>query len=214
MTELAQRLAAGQPATVPKPSCIQPRPLGRQQAVAVRQQAIMMQQAAPGRPAGSVGPAGPAPGAAVSLPQGDSRRGTARDVLDAVLAGVRLGGRDRQFLSRLVHWDKRNAASVASLLWRARLAGREEAALTQRQLEVMLVALSDAVQYHTSGADAPGCWDCENIPGGRCADHAKDADRARACADLAVFLIARTAPPGLPQPTDIAGYRRQTSVAS
>lgn len=183
MTDLAQRLAAGQPAAVPKPSCIRPRPLGTQQA-------------------------------ALSLPQADSRRATARDALDAVLTGVRLGGRDRQFLSRLVHWDKRNAASVASLLWRARLAGRAEAALTQRQLEVVLAALGDAVLYRAPGADAPGCWDCENIPGGRCADHAKDADRARACADLAVFLTGRTTPPGLPQPTDISGYRRRTSVAS
>jgi len=201
MTDLAQRLAAGQPAAVPKPSCIRPKPLGRQQAAFSLRQAEPLQQDAPLPRAGS-------------LQQADSRRATARDALDAVLTGIRLGGRDRQFLSRLVHWDKRNASSVASLLWRARLAGRAEAALTQRQLEVVLAALGDAVLYRTPGADAAGCWDCENIPGGRCADHARDADRARACADLAVFLTDRPAPLGLPQPTDISGYRRQASVAS
>jgi len=113
MTDLAQRLAAGQPAAVPKPSCIRPKPLGRQQAALSLRQAEPLQQDDPLPRAGS-------------LQQADSRRATARDALDAVLTGVRLGGRDRQFLSRLVHWDKRNASSVASLLWRARLAGRAE----------------------------------------------------------------------------------------
>jgi hypothetical protein len=198
MTDLTQRLAAGQPAAVPKPSCIRPRPAP---APAVPAPAVSVSVSVSAQ-------------AALSLPQGDSRRATTRNALDAVLTGVRLGGRERQFLSRLVHWDKRSAASVTSLLWRARLAGRAEAALSQRQLEVVLAALGDAVLYRTSGADAPACWDCENIPAGRCADHAKDADRARACADLSVFLTGQAAPPGLPQPTDISGYRRQTSVAS
>jgi len=156
----------------------------------------------------------------VQLQRRGTCRATVRDALDAALLGVRLGGRDRQFLRRLVHWDKRNAAAVASLLWRARLAGRGEVALSSRQLEIILGALEDASVYRTSGADALGCWDCENIPGGRCADHAKDADRARACAEVAAQLSARTAtagaPPGhLQRPTDIAGLRRLTSsVAS
>jgi hypothetical protein len=75
--------------------------------------------------------------------------------------------------------------------------------------------------YRTSGAAAAGCWDCENIPGGRCADHAKDADRARACAELAVQLAAGSAAGSAaatasdPQrPTDISGFRQRTSVAS
>ncbi len=148
-----------------------------------------------------------------SLPNAESRRGAAR-ALEMVLTGVRLGGRDRQFLSRLVHWDKRNAASVASLLWRARLAGRAEAALTPRQLETVLAALGDAAAYRSSDADATGCWDCENLPGSRCADHARDAERARAYADLAVLLSGRAAQPDLLQPTDISGYRHRTPVAS
>jgi len=148
-------------------------------------------------------------------------RATVRDALDAALHGIRLGGRDRQFLRRLVHWDKRNAAAVASLLVRARQAGRSEVALSARQLEIVLTALEDAGRYRTSGAAAMGCWDCENIPGGRCADHARDADRARACAELAAQLAAGSAPGsaaaaagGLPRPTDISGFRQRTSVAS
>ncbi len=139
-----------------------------------------------------------------------------RDALDAALRGIVLGGRDRQFLSRLVHWDKRNAAAVASLLGRARLAGRAEVAFSPRQMEIVLAALGDAAAYHASGADAAGCWDCENIPGGRCADHARDADRARACTELAAQLAAGSAaaPAALPRPTDISGFRRRTSVAS
>lgn len=142
------------------------------------------------------------------------RRATAREALAAALSGVRLGGRDRQFLSKLVHWDKRTATSVASLLWRARLAGREEAALTPRQLEVVIAALGDAAIYRSSGADSMGCWDCENIAAGRCADHAKDADRARNYAELAAMLSGRIQAGTPPLPTDISGYRRRTPVAS
>ncbi len=40
-----------------------------------------------------------------------TRRPTAQDSLDAALRGASLDGRDRQFLSKLVQWDKRNAAA-------------------------------------------------------------------------------------------------------
>jgi hypothetical protein len=86
-----------------------------------------------------------------------SRRATVRDALDAALRGASLNGRDRQFLSKLVHWDKRNAAAAASLLWKARAAGRAEALLTARQLEIVVTALEDAAVYRNSGADARGC---------------------------------------------------------
>ncbi len=156
--------------------------------------------------------------AALPRPSRGSCRATVRDALDAALRGITLGGRDRQFLSRLVHWDKRNAAAVASLLWRARLAGRTEAGLSARQMEIVLTALEDAAAYRSSGADAAGCWDCENIPGGRCADHARDADRARAYAELAAQVAVGTAAAAaageLQDPTDISGFRHRTSVAS
>jgi hypothetical protein len=156
---------------------------------------------------------------AVQPQQPGGCRATVRDALDAALHGIRLGGRDRQFLRRLVHWDKRNAAAVASLLWRARQAGRREATLSPRQLEIVLTALEDAGLYRASGAAAVGCWDCANIPGGRCADHARDADRARACAELAAQLAAGLTGPAaaageLQRPTDISGFRRRESVAS
>jgi hypothetical protein len=152
----------------------------------------------------------------VQLQRSGACRATVRDALDAALRGVRLGGRDQSFLRRLVNWDKRSAATLASLLWRARQAGRIEASLSGRQLETVLIALEDAAVYRTSGAAAVGCWDCENIPGGRCADHAKDTDRARACAELAAQLAAtQVAGPGdLQRLTRISGFRRRTSVAS
>ncbi len=141
-------------------------------------------------------------------------RATVRDALDAALRGITLDGRDRQFLSRLVHWDKRNAAAVASLLWRARQAGRAEVALSARQMEIVLTALEDAAGR--ASAAAVGCWDCENLPGGRCADHARDAERARACTELAASLTAGAAAAvaDLQRPTDISGFRRRRSVAS
>jgi hypothetical protein len=178
--------------------------------------------AAPSPSGARPGPAAVQPANAPVRPQQPGgRRATVRDALDAALHGIRLGGRDRQFLRRLVHWDKRNAATVTSLLVRARQAGRSEVALSARQLEIVLTALKDAGLYRTSGAAAVGCWDCENIPGGRCADHARDADRARACAELAAQLAASSAPGsaaaaagGLPRPTNISGFRQRTSVAS
>jgi hypothetical protein len=212
MTSLAVQ---AQPATpvpvVPTPACIQPR------RVSVREVPVAV---APGP--GELSPGAPGPGA----PAGDAaapRRGTARQLLDAALAGVRLGGRDRQFLTRLVHWDKRNAASVASLLECARAAGRAESGLTPRQLEIVVAALGDAAVYRASGAAATSCWDCEMVRGGRCADHARDFDRASAYADLASALSAPgslvPAPaeqtrPARERPCDLAEYRHRAAAAS
>ena len=145
----------------------------------------------------------------------ESRRASVRDALDTALAGAALSSRDRQFLTRLVKWDKRNATSVVSLLWRARLAGRAEAALSGRQLEIVLGALADAAAYRESGAESLGCWDCENFPGGRCAEHAKDPDLAQACTELAAALAAgKGTAVELPEPGDIADQRQYSTVAS
>jgi hypothetical protein len=237
ITDLGNGRVAGQQAIVPTPSCIRARRVTADQAVlgsagrvpAPRGGAAQQLAASPAQAGATI--------AAIALAGNGSGRGTARAALDAVLSGVRLGGRDRQFLSRLVQWDKRNAASVASLIWRARQAGRQEAALTPRQLEVVLSALSDAALYRGSGTAAAGCWDCEIIPGGRCAEHAKDNDRARAYAELAASLSGNTVLTDsavladsallaggallasgqegmLPQPRDIAGYRKRAPVAS
>ena len=66
----------------------------------------------PGKVAAVPGPPGarPRPGAAQRQTPGTCRA-TVRNALDTALRGIVLGGRDRQFLSRLVHWDKRNAAA-------------------------------------------------------------------------------------------------------
>jgi hypothetical protein len=164
MTDPAQIQVTGQVTVIPTPSCIRPQRAVGEQALAT---------------------------VAPSLPTGrdtGARRSCAREALEGALAGIRLGFRDSQFLARLVHWDKRNAASVASLLVRARQAGRAEGELTPRQLEVVLAALGDAAIYRTSGAAGMDCWDCEIIGGGRCAYHARDDDRARSYADLAAAL--------------------------
>jgi hypothetical protein len=182
--------------TVPTPSCIRPRRIPGEQA--------------------ACGAAATAAVPAITLASGRSARAAAREDLQAALTGVDLAGRDRQFLARLVQWDKRNAASVLSLLRRARQAGRDEGALTPRQMETVLAALGDAARYRSAGLAAANCWDCENIPGGRCAEHAKDNDRARAYAELAATLsgpLVRDAD-GLTRPSDIAGYRRRRPVAS
>jgi hypothetical protein len=212
MTSLAvQAQPATAVAVVPTPACIQP----RRATVVVAPGAVIP---VCDSPAGD-GPAGD--------DAAGPRRGSARQLLEAALAGVRLGGRDRQFLARLVHWDKRNAASVASLLERAQEAGREagrtEAGLTPRQLEIVIAALGDAAVYRASGAAATSCWDCEMVRGGRCADHARDFDRASAYADLASALSApgprADAPadlhmPARERPRDLTEYRHRAAAAS
>jgi hypothetical protein len=195
MTDPAQVQATGQVAVVPTPSCVRPR------RAVVEQAPVTVTPSLPARPGTG------------------SRRATVREKLEGALAGVRLGSRDSQFLTRLVHWDKRNAASVAALLVRAREAGREEAGLeeaglTPRQLEVVMAALGDAALYRSSGAAGLGCWDCEIIPGGRCAYHVRDNDRATAYAELTAVLSGHATQAELPKPWDIAGYRRRTPVAS
>jgi hypothetical protein len=196
MTDPGNGRGARQQMTVPTPSCIRPRRIPAEQA--------------------ACGPAAPSAVPAIKLASGRSARAAARADLQSALAGVVLEGRDRQFLARLVQWDKRNAASVLSLLRRARQAGRDEVALSPRQMETVLAALGDAARYRSVGLAAANCWDCENLPGGRCAEHAKDNDRARAYAELAATLSGPSggAADGLTRPSDIAGYRRRRPVAS
>src|SRR5579859_2203535 len=122
----------------------------------------------------------------------DSGRAAARAALDDALRGVELTGVDRRFVSRLSQWDKRTATTLAGLVGRARQAGRAEA-LAPGQLEVVFAALLDAFAYRTCGAPAAGCWDCANLASGLCAEHAKDADRAHAFAELALMLSASVA---------------------
>jgi hypothetical protein len=192
MTDLAQEQPAVSGAVNPSPSSIRPRPV----AVA----------AGNGR---SV--------AAERATAADSRRAAARAALDAALRGVELTSSDRRFLARLSQWDKRNAIAVASLVMRAKQTGQAEAGLSPAQLDTLLAALLDAFAYRTSGAAATGCWDCANRPSGLCADHAKDAVRARAFADLATVLSAlsgEAAPAHLECLAAMPAFRQRTPVAS
>jgi hypothetical protein len=149
----------------------------------------------------------------------DSGRAAAKAALDAALSGVELTGLDRRFLARLSQWDKRNATMVASLVLRARQRGRAEGAraeagLSPRQLDTVRAALMDAFAYRTSGASAAGCWDCANRPSGLCGEHAKDADRARAFADLATALCGEAAPGARLRLGAVPDFRQRTPVAS
>lgn len=144
----------------------------------------------------------------------DSGRATARAVLKGALSGVELTALDRRFLSRLCQWDKRTATELASLVVRARQSGRGEAGLAPEQLEVVLAALMDAFAYRTSGAASAGCWECASRTSGLCAEHAKDADRARAFADLAAALSGKVTPAVLARLDTVPGYQHQAAVAS
>ena len=178
-----------------------------------------MTEVAQGHPAGQVTPAGPSVIDAdpAAIRQADNRasgRASARAALAAALSGVELTEVDRRFVSRLSQWDKRNAGLVASLVTRARQRGQIEAGLTLRQRQAVLSALADAVAYRTSGAAAAACWDCANLASGLCADHARDADRARAFNDLAAALSRHVRPQGLARLGAVPELGERTRVAS
>ncbi len=163
------------------------------------------------------GTAIPVRGGARSRPDAassDSGRAAARAALETALNGVELTGIDRRFLARLSQWDKRNATTVASLVLRARQRGRAEAGLSPRQLETVLSALVDAFSYRTSGSAAAGCWDCANRSAGLCSEHARDADRARAFADLAAKLSGQAGPTSIPRLGAVRDLRHRAPVAS
>ena len=143
----------------------------------------------------------------------ESGRGAARVALDSALGGVDLSPSEQRFVARLCQWDKRNAAAVTALIAKARQTGRDEAEMTPRQREIVLAALMDAFTYRTSGSAAEGCWECANRASGLCAEHSKDADRARAFADVATALCRTIAPASIAR-IDSADFRRRTAVAS
>lgn len=144
----------------------------------------------------------------------DSGRATARAVLDDALSGVVLTASERRFLDRLSQWDKRNATTVAALVSRARQSGRPVPGLTPEQREIVLFALTDAIAYRTSGAASAGCWDCASRCSGLCAEHARDADRARGFADLAALLSGQVAGEALPCLGPVPDFRQEAAVAS
>ncbi len=117
-----------------------------------------------------------------------SGRAGARAALEGALGGVALTPAERRFLGRVSGWDKRSAGMIASLLERARQRGRLEASLPPRQRAIMLAALMDACAYRTSNARCAGCWQGQQQPGGRCAEHARDARLAAEFAQLAALL--------------------------
>jgi hypothetical protein len=142
--------------------------------------------------AGPPEPAVPAPGADEPMLASGLAEDSAgvREELSAALAGAEIGRQERHFMSRLVTWHRANAGPVVALLWKARLAGRAEASMTSQELDTVIGALRDAARYRESGADTIGCWDCENVMGGRCEEHSRDFDKARDCLALAQVLAA------------------------
>ena len=85
---------------------------------------------------------------------GDSGRAAARAMLEAALAGVELTSTDRRFLTRLSQWDKRTAATVASLIMRARETGRDEARReAQVDVEQLAALLSVGIELSLCGTE-------------------------------------------------------------
>ena len=76
------------------------------------------EQARPPHPYIPDGPLDEAPWLGYEPPQ------TRSEAFAAALEGVALGSYDRRMISWLVSWDDPTARTIASLMWRCRLAGR------------------------------------------------------------------------------------------
>jgi len=96
----------------------------------------------------------------------------------AVLEGVETGAYDRRIVAWLTGWDDPTCRTIASLMWRCRLAGAAAApgsvVLTPGDAEVVCHALADASAWRSWRAEGPGCEECARLDPGRCRGHSRD----------------------------------------
>jgi hypothetical protein len=101
-----------------------------------------------------------------------------QEAFAAVLEGVETGAYDLRIITWLTGWDDPTCRTIASLLWRCRLAGAVAApgsvVLTPADAEVARQALADASAWRTWRAEGAGCEECQRLDPGRCGVHALD----------------------------------------
>lgn len=137
-------------------------------------------QASPGGgPPHSYIPDGPAEAAP---PGGYCPPEVRQEAFDAVLEGVETGAYDRRITAWLAGLDDSTCRTIASLLWRCRLAGAAAApgsvVLASADAEVVRQALADGSAWRWRRAEGAGCGECQRLDPGRCAVHAADEARA------------------------------------
>jgi hypothetical protein len=101
-----------------------------------------------------------------------------REAFTAVLDGVETGAYDLRILAWLTQWDDTTCRTIASLMWRCRLARAVAASgsvvLTPTDAETVRQALADASAWRTWRAEGAGCEACALVDPGRCPGHAHD----------------------------------------
>jgi hypothetical protein len=106
---------------------------------------------------------------------------TRLEAFAAVLQGVPLGAYDRRMVGWLVGWDDSTCRTIASIMWRCRLAG--SALLAPADHALVLAALEDAAAARRERTDG-SCYDCATDSTGRCEQHRADLQTAAAYSSL------------------------------
>jgi hypothetical protein len=105
-----------------------------------------------------------------------------QEAFAAVLEGVETGAYDLRIITWLTGWDDPTCRTIASLLWRCRLAGAVAASgsvvLTPADAEVARQALADASAWRSWRAEGARCEACAGLDPDRCPVHAPDEQTA------------------------------------
>jgi hypothetical protein len=100
----------------------------------------------------------------------------------AVLEGVELGAYDERMIAWLAGWDDPTCRTIASLMWRCRLAGSVTApgsvVLTPADAETVRQALADASAWRSWHAEGAGCEACAGLDPDRYPVHSRDEQAA------------------------------------
>ncbi len=130
-----------------------------------------------------------------------------REAFAAVLEGVELGAYDERMVEWVVSWDDPTCRTIASILWRCRLAGAAEQAarlavtgaanavpgsvvLSPDDADVIRQGLADASAWRAWRAEGAGCEACARLDPDRCPGHALDEQVAAGYDSLLRRLIA------------------------
>jgi hypothetical protein len=116
-----------------------------------------------------------------------------REACAAVLEGVHMGAYDERMIEWLIGWDDPTCRTIASLMWRCRLAGAAGLAarlavicgpapepasviLSPDEAEIARQALTEASAWRAWRAEGAACGECARLDPGRCPGHARDGE--------------------------------------
>jgi len=113
-----------------------------------------------------------------------------QEAFAAALDGVKTGAYDHRVIAWLAWLDDTTCRTIASLLWRCRLAGAAPGSvvLAPADAEIIRQAFADASAWRAWRAEGAGCEECQRLDPGRCPGHAHDEQLSAAYDSLSARL--------------------------